>query len=808
MLANIMALCSCGGGGSGSAADSAPVAANGSLSAVMGATTSGSLSARGSAPLSYAISTPPQDGTLNVSDASTGAFTYTSYPNFTGTDTFQFTAKNSVGASSPATETITVTSGAIGASQAVANVGVSIDWLCYWCTAQPFVDMMRQAAFFTDPTTGTPLIEEGKLDQDGWPEADAQIMVACCTKQDAGSAADPGPTNPLIGKYQLSFNGIATIWDDGGTVENQQYDAATNTTTATLDQTPLGSGGTGFNMLLKFTKTQRTTSTPVGSGFTNLHILRPQFAPNGAKWWDSPTQEFTDPFLASLKGFSTVRYIDWSNVINSPEINWSDRTPGNWPISHHLMLPPSSSLTYLSGSGNNGWYSTGASWESAIDIANATHTDMWINIPAMATDDYVTNLAQLIKSKLDPGLHVYVEWSDEIWNYANPFWTETNYNADQTTALLASSPTEQANYTAHCAKWAWNECHVAEHVMQFRNDFASVYGQSAINATIRPLLCTQVVQPSYMQEALGFIAAVYGPPSNYFYGICGAPYWSVSSTLPAGTTATGAVAALDQAIPSNDPYLQTDAATALYYGLNNLTYEGGPSNVTFAVAGDTSGQAAAALETAVQLAPGMKADVTQGLTRAFADGVDMYMYYENESATLWGATIDPLDLEAPKFAGLTAVTGQMITRNAGTTLPGSIPANPPVFGVLADSTVRPFFETTGWYFSAAGTTPAYTAENGSSPPGTGLGYLVNVPAAGSYSVSLVMDSKNGTSANSIELDVDRKTIGNFTVPQSPAGTSLTVGPLPVTLTTGLHVIEIKYESGKGFAIESINVTNN
>lgn len=210
-------------------------------------------------------------------------------------------------------------------------------------------------------------------------------------------------------------------------------------------------------------------------------------------------------------------------MIGSPEVNWSDRTPDNWPVAGHLIQAAPSSLKYLTPNNpsSNTWYATGESWQSAIDLANATHTDMWINIPVMATDDYVKSLAALIKSKLDPGLHVYVEWSDEIWNYANPFWTETDYNVDQTKALLANDSTAAANYQAHCASWASYECHVAERVMQFSTDFDSVYGQSAINITIRPVLCTQLGQPAFMQEALGFIANVYGPPSRYFYGVCG-----------------------------------------------------------------------------------------------------------------------------------------------------------------------------------------------------------------------------------------------------------------------------------------------
>lgn len=240
------------------------------------------------------------------------------------------------------------------------------------------MNVVRQSANFGDPSTGTPLVEEDKLDNNGWPMSDFRWMILCCVNSD-GSTDDPGNSSPLIGKYHLSFNGIAKIWDDGGTVEDQQYHAATNTTTATLDQTPLHADGSGFDMLVSFTQTQRTASSATGTGVTNIQVIRPQFAPNGTKWWDSPQQEFTGPFLESFKGFSTIRFMNWTAGINSPEVNWSDRTPGNWPTAGYLEPVPAGSCPYLSVAGGcsaGQWFSTGMSWESAIDLANATHTDM------------------------------------------------------------------------------------------------------------------------------------------------------------------------------------------------------------------------------------------------------------------------------------------------------------------------------------------------------------------------------------------------------------------------------------------------
>ncbi|MGH8281188.1 MAG: Ig-like domain-containing protein, partial [Gammaproteobacteria bacterium] len=283
----VLAGCGGGAGSDPSASDpSAPTATNGTMSTVTGATQSGTLSGTGTGTLTYTITVPPQDGMASLTNAATGAFTYTSYPNFSGSDSLQFTVKDSNGTSSPATESITVTSGAIGAQQAVANIGVNTDWLCYWCTAQPFVNIMREANGFGDQNNNNmQLLAEGKLDADGWPEEDFEVLVADSPNAD-NSPDDPGTAPILTGAYQLSFNGIATIKVNSyGNLATQAYDASTNTTTATINVANGPNNATSIYLI--FSKTQRTASSPLDSGITNIKLIRPQYAPNGAKWWDS-----------------------------------------------------------------------------------------------------------------------------------------------------------------------------------------------------------------------------------------------------------------------------------------------------------------------------------------------------------------------------------------------------------------------------------------------------------------------------------------------------------------------------------------
>ena len=143
---------------------------------------------------------------------------------------------------------------------------------------------------------------------------------------------------------------------------------------------------TGQSLVLTVTGVSPTAT------ISNFHLYAPGYGSN-------PTQMFTNTFLNQLKPFSTIRFENWNNVISSTASTWQLRTP------------PTSFLS--TGT-------TGVPYEDMIELANEAQKDMWINIPALATPNYVQNLAQLIDSDLDPNLNVYVEYSDETW--ARPGW--------------------------------------------------------------------------------------------------------------------------------------------------------------------------------------------------------------------------------------------------------------------------------------------------------------------------------------------------------------------------------------------------
>ena len=59
----------------------------------------------------------------------------------------------------------------------------------------------------------------------------------------------------------------------------------------------------------------------------------------------------------------------------------------------------------------------GIAYEYLIAIANQTHKDIWLTIPHNVSDNFVKEMAKLFKQTLNSDLKVYLEYSNEVWNW-------------------------------------------------------------------------------------------------------------------------------------------------------------------------------------------------------------------------------------------------------------------------------------------------------------------------------------------------------------------------------------------------------
>ena len=66
-------------------------------------------------------------------------------------------------------------------------------------------------------------------------------------------------------------------------------------------------------------------------------------------------------------------------------------------------------------------------YEDVIDLANACDINLWINMPALVDDTFITNFATLLNSRLKPNLIWYLELANEIWNTSQDYIVAQDY---------------------------------------------------------------------------------------------------------------------------------------------------------------------------------------------------------------------------------------------------------------------------------------------------------------------------------------------------------------------------------------------
>src|SRR4029450_936985 len=127
-------------------------------------------------------------------------------------------------------------------------------------------------------------------------------------------------------------------------------------------------------------------------------------------------------------------------------------------------------------------------WEYAIQFWNETDKDAWVNIPFPADDNYVFQLATLLKNNLEPGRKLYVEFSNELWNTWGPFPAIANLNA--AVAEVQANPSSPLNYDAvspprDSSGWTLAERRAALRTVQVSNIFRQVFGDDQMMSRVR-----------------------------------------------------------------------------------------------------------------------------------------------------------------------------------------------------------------------------------------------------------------------------------------------------------------------------------
>lgn len=301
-----------------------------------------------------------------------------------------------------------------------------------------------------------------------------------------------------------------------------------------------------------------TITNGAGQTVSDLHLRMPGF--------DYDAKDvFLPQFLALLKPFRALRFMDWEHTNGSNVVHWSDRPQED-----------------VFGSSPDG-----VSWEHIVELINVTGKDAWITIPEHVDDDYVTQLAQFLGAHLDfaridaartaqgfgTPFRLMVENSNETWNGGftafKTFLTEaqkdpTRYDAKYTGSYGPS-------WMAGNADLLRVGQYEADRLVQIAKIFRAQLGPKA--DMVAPVLSGWALGAVYSDVGLRFIRDHYGDPKTFITHVALAPYFTVDDAK------TGSLAdlfpALTAAIDDAKPQLADFAKLGAEWGLTIAAYEGG-----------------------------------------------------------------------------------------------------------------------------------------------------------------------------------------------------------------------------------------
>ena len=403
---------------------------------------------------------------------------------------------------------------------------------------------------------------DAKLDADSWPMEDCKIVFLDGRAYPGwlGDAAieDPEKYNSdHSGVWKISFDGqadISIVEGAGITFTNKKYDAASNRTS--VDMTMIRDRAVQATSVcyLKFSNTKRTAASATNTGITKIKFITPGYDVNSQ-------QMYVDGYYDALCPFGILRTMGLNNANGNVKmgeffdadntLSWSERS--------------------MPGGQQN---ASGTAWEHIIDLANRTNKHLWITVPIHADANFMDELAKLFKTKLNPGLKIYVELSNEVWN---PGFTQWQYNLAAAIDEVKKNPNsnlKKAGETEASNQGIWAVRRHMKRTIELTKAFQKAYGNDCVGKTIFPQFAWWTwVNKEYYEQAFQWCKDNYGEPSLFLHAMCISGY---SEDLGKPSSTVDALLALQK--PRIDKSYTDDflghKATADKWKLKLTVYEG------------------------------------------------------------------------------------------------------------------------------------------------------------------------------------------------------------------------------------------
>ena len=265
------------------------------------------------------------------------------------------------------------------------RLGLNVSGIADFSAELPFVDIFKTARQWTSQQDGRPWGQGPALDLDanGWVRS---LQPNCRAEAFLFTGMDGHcPT----GSYVILYDGQGTLVAGGAA-------SIISSSPGRMVATVNGQFYLSLN------------ATNPSDYLRNIRVIMPGYEST------YQTQIFNPAFIDMMKSYNTIRFVNWMEANHSPVSTWSQR-------------PTPSSAT---------WAGIGTPLEIMIDLCNRTKSNPWFCLPHLATDDYITRFATMVRERLDPSLRAYVEYSNEVWNFG---FSQTHWAMQQGRAAGLSS---------------------------------------------------------------------------------------------------------------------------------------------------------------------------------------------------------------------------------------------------------------------------------------------------------------------------------------------------------------------------------
>lgn len=267
------------------------------------------------------------------------------------------------------------------------NLALGLAGVNDWSVQQPFLDVMKTARpWVGHKGAGWGGMEEadlravGALDQQGWPLYLPEGVSGLTTLILTDLPADAGG---VAGRYLLTYQGQGTL-----KVEGRAQIVSTAPGRVEFDYTP----GEGAVMLT-------LTAIDPADPLHQIVVVRQDRAAALASG-----EIFNPDWLARIEGVRQLRFMDWMATNNSTLSRTEDR-------------PRPEDYT---------WARNGVPVEVMVALANHLQAEPWLTLPHLADEGLIRAYAGVVREGLDRDLRVWVELSNEVWNwqFTQAHWAE------------------------------------------------------------------------------------------------------------------------------------------------------------------------------------------------------------------------------------------------------------------------------------------------------------------------------------------------------------------------------------------------